>query len=82
MRAADSRIVPITLDVTCITDIVSAAQRCQDTTILINNAGVLHDSPMLAADAESAARAKMETNGHLFEGKSRWSNRVVHRVRT
>jgi NADP-dependent 3-hydroxy acid dehydrogenase YdfG len=45
-----------------VSDVVSAASICQDTTILVNNAGVLRNSPMLAADAESAARQEMETN--------------------
>ena len=62
VRARDSRVVPIKLDVTSVSDVVSAASICQDTTILVNNAGVLRDSPMLAADAESAARQEMETN--------------------
>jgi NAD(P)-dependent dehydrogenase (short-subunit alcohol dehydrogenase family) len=62
VRARDSRVVPIKLDVTSTSDVDSAASICQDTTILVNNAGVLRDSPMLAVDAESAARQEMETN--------------------
>jgi NAD(P)-dependent dehydrogenase (short-subunit alcohol dehydrogenase family) len=58
----DSRVVPIALDVTSVADVVSAARGCQDVSLLINNAGVLRDSPMLAMESEAAARQEMETN--------------------
>jgi NAD(P)-dependent dehydrogenase (short-subunit alcohol dehydrogenase family) len=58
----DSRVVPITLDVTSVADVISAAHRCQDISLLINNAGVLRDSPMLAMESEGAARQEMEAN--------------------
>ena len=61
-RTRNSRVVPIKLDVTSISDVESAATICRDTTILVNNAGLLRDSPMLAEDAELAARQEMETN--------------------
>jgi NAD(P)-dependent dehydrogenase (short-subunit alcohol dehydrogenase family) len=57
-----SRVVPIALDVTKDADVVSAAQSCQDISLLINNAGILRNSPMLGIDAEGAARQEMETN--------------------
>lgn len=44
----DSRVIPIRLDVTSQADVQSAAQQCQDVNILINNAGVMLKSPMLA----------------------------------
>jgi NAD(P)-dependent dehydrogenase (short-subunit alcohol dehydrogenase family) len=59
---SDSRIVPVALDVTSIADVISAAHNCQDTSLLINNAGVLRSSPMLGIETESAARQEMETN--------------------
>ena len=62
VHGSDSRVSPIKLDVTSVSDVDSAASNCHDTTLLINNAGVLYDSPMLAVDAESAARYEMETN--------------------
>jgi NAD(P)-dependent dehydrogenase (short-subunit alcohol dehydrogenase family) len=37
----DSPVIPIGLDVTSQADVESAAQRCQDVNILINNAGVM-----------------------------------------
>lgn len=58
----NSRVVPIALDVTSVADVISAAQRCQDISLLVNNAGVLRSSPMLGMDAEGAARQEMETN--------------------
>jgi NAD(P)-dependent dehydrogenase (short-subunit alcohol dehydrogenase family) len=58
----DSRIVPIALDVTSPADVVSAARSCQDISLLINNAGVLRNSPMLGTEAEAAARQEMDIN--------------------
>ncbi|MGE0496227.1 MAG: SDR family oxidoreductase [Ramlibacter sp.] len=50
------------LDVTSAADIAAAAQRCQDVTVLINNAGVATLGGFLAdADGESS-RAQLETN--------------------
>ncbi|MBX3586083.1 MAG: SDR family oxidoreductase [Ramlibacter sp.] len=50
------------LDVTRAADIAAAAQRCQDVTVLINNAGVATLGGFLAdADGESS-RAQLETN--------------------
>jgi NAD(P)-dependent dehydrogenase (short-subunit alcohol dehydrogenase family) len=58
----DSRIVPIALDVTSAADVISAVRRCRDVSLLINNAGILRNSPMLAIEAEEAARQEMEIN--------------------
>jgi NAD(P)-dependent dehydrogenase (short-subunit alcohol dehydrogenase family) len=60
----DSRIIPIALDVTSVENVISVAHRCQDVSLLINNAGVLRNSPMLALTAEAAARQEMEI--HYF----------------
>lgn len=57
-----SGVVPVKLDVTSAEDVLSVARECQDVTILVNNAGVLRNSPMLGAEAEAAARQEMETN--------------------
>lgn len=62
IHTAEARIVPIRLDVTCTADIVAAAQRCQDLTLLVNNAGIARSSPMIHKEAEDAARAEMNTN--------------------
>jgi len=58
----DSRVVPVKLDVTSVADVHSAASECEDVTILVNNAGILCDKPMLGAGTEAAARHEMETN--------------------
>lgn len=58
----DSRVVPIALDVTRVADVTAAAHRCRDVSLLVNNAGVLRDSPMLGIESEGAARQEMETN--------------------
>ncbi len=43
----DSRVVPIELDISDKNQINEAAQRCQDTQILINNAGTLNPGSIL-----------------------------------
>lgn len=53
---------PLRLDITRPADIEAAARACPDVTLLINNAGVLQPSGFLAANAESAVRASLETN--------------------
>jgi NAD(P)-dependent dehydrogenase (short-subunit alcohol dehydrogenase family) len=58
----DDRIIPIRLDVTNPDDVRAAASRCADVTVLINNAGAMLRSPLLAATDLSAARSEMETN--------------------
>ena len=52
----------IGLDVTRPEEVAAAAQRCDDVTLLINNAGALWLGDYLAADAIESARAHMETN--------------------
>ena len=60
--AIDSRVIPIRLDVTSQADVESAAQLCQDVNILINNAGVMLKSPMLAENSDVSMRREMEVN--------------------
>ena len=60
--SADPRVEPVRLDVTNSADIAQAASRCTDLTLLINNAGVLLNSPMLADGAADAIRREMEVN--------------------
>ena len=52
----------VRLDVTRPEDIASAARRCSNVTLLINNAGVSRGSPFLAAGSAAAARSELETN--------------------
>ena len=58
----DDRIIPIRLDVTNPDDVSAAAARCADVSVLINNAGAMLRSPLIAAPDLSAARSEMETN--------------------
>jgi NAD(P)-dependent dehydrogenase (short-subunit alcohol dehydrogenase family) len=58
----DDRIIPVRLDVTSDEDVTSAARRCGDVSIVVNNAGILRASASLADGAVEAARAEMETN--------------------
>lgn len=60
----DSRVIPIALDVTAVGDVISAARSCLDVSLLINNAGVLRNSPMLGIESAEAARQEMEV--HYF----------------
>src|SRR5580704_929656 len=59
---SDPRLVPVKLDVTQDADVNAAAARCADVNLLINNAGIMLASPMLAGDSEAALRAEMEVN--------------------
>lgn len=56
------RVVPVRLDVTQEDQVLAATQRCNDVTLLINNAGIMKGSPMLAEGSEEALRAEMEVN--------------------
>ena len=58
----DDRVIPIRLDVTNTDDVLAAASRCADVSVLINNAGAMLRAPLLAAPDLSAARSEMETN--------------------
>jgi NAD(P)-dependent dehydrogenase (short-subunit alcohol dehydrogenase family) len=55
-------LTPLRLDVTSKADIAAAAASCPDVNLLINNAGIMLLSPMLAASAEDSLRREMEVN--------------------
>jgi NAD(P)-dependent dehydrogenase (short-subunit alcohol dehydrogenase family) len=58
----DNRLVPVKLDVTRDEDVNVAAAACAEVNLLINNAGIMLASMMLADGSESALRAEMEVN--------------------
>jgi len=58
----DNRLIPVKLDVTQDKDVQAATAACADVNLLINNAGIMLASPMLAEDSEAALRAEMEVN--------------------
>lgn len=55
-------LIPIKLDITNEEDIRQAAEICQDVTILINNAGVMFGTQVIASSSREAGRMEMETN--------------------
>ena len=57
----DSRVVPIRLDVTNPASIDAASKKCSDVTVLINNAGVNSNTPVIGSDADHA-RQEIEVN--------------------
>ncbi|MGW0206513.1 SDR family oxidoreductase [Streptomyces sp. NPDC003233] len=61
-EVAEPGVVPVRLDVTDPAQVATAAETCADLTLLVNNAGVLTDSPLLAAPDLAAARTEMEVN--------------------
>jgi NAD(P)-dependent dehydrogenase (short-subunit alcohol dehydrogenase family) len=58
----DHGVTPIRLDVTKPEDVAAAAARCGDVQIIINNAGAMLATPVLAEDSEYALRRAMEVN--------------------
>ena len=60
--AAAAGIEPLALDITDPEQVAAAAARCADIDLLINNAGVAHFTPALAAPSLDDARLEMETN--------------------
>jgi NAD(P)-dependent dehydrogenase (short-subunit alcohol dehydrogenase family) len=53
---------PVELDIADASAVAAAAERCRDVTLLINNAAVAHQSPLLSAPTMDIARQEMETN--------------------
>jgi NAD(P)-dependent dehydrogenase (short-subunit alcohol dehydrogenase family) len=56
------RVMPVRLDVTAPRDIAAAASVCADVEILINNAGVMNSTPVLAQGSDASMRREMEVN--------------------
>src|SRR5690348_14129494 len=62
IETSDPRLQTIKLDITNAQDVATAAQTCQDVTILMNNAGVAASTSFLTAPSLDRARQEMETN--------------------
>src|SRR5689334_11170290 len=60
--AATDRIIPVKMDVTSDDDVAEAAALAGDVTLLINNAGVNHNTAFLLADDLSIAKEEIEVN--------------------
>lgn len=54
--------IPIRLDITSPADVAAAVAQCGDTTLLVNNAGILTGTSVLAEDALDGGRREFETN--------------------
>jgi NAD(P)-dependent dehydrogenase (short-subunit alcohol dehydrogenase family) len=59
---SNTRAIPIQLDITDSAQIATAAANCHDVSLLINNAGVLLNSPMLAEGYAQAMRREFDVN--------------------
>ncbi|MDX9841674.1 MAG: SDR family NAD(P)-dependent oxidoreductase, partial [Desulfobulbus sp.] len=62
VRQFGERVVAVPLDVTDNAAVARAAERCRDTDILINNAGVNQNMWLLGPTGMEAARAEIEVN--------------------
>jgi len=69
-EAACDAVEPVQLDITNIGQVSTAATRCHDVSILINNAGVARFVPALGAATMDDARLEIETN---YLGTELWS---------
>ena len=59
---SDERVVPVELDVTDPHQVRAAAAGCPDVDLLINNAGIMHLTPLIGSPDDDVARAEMEVN--------------------
>lgn len=62
IATAPEKLVPIALDITDEAQVVAAAEAATDVTLLVNNAGVNHNTPLLAIDGTHRARNEVEVN--------------------
>ena len=62
VAVTDDRVVAVKLDITQEGQVRAAAEACADLDLLINNAGIMYDSPILADDSEALFRDEMEVN--------------------
>ncbi|HEY9466842.1 MAG TPA: SDR family oxidoreductase [Vicinamibacterales bacterium] len=62
LAKGDSRVVPVVLDVTDQAQVNAVAERAQDVTLVINNAGYNAMTGTLTADVVAGARQEMEVN--------------------
>ena len=55
-------VIPVRLDITSPADVAAASAHCSDITLLVNNAGILTGTSVLADDGLEGARREFETN--------------------
>lgn len=61
-EVTDAGVTPVGLDITDAELVAGTAERCSDVTLLINNAGIAINGPLLGAPSMDAARDQMDTN--------------------
>ncbi len=54
--------IPVRLDITDSQQVLDGAERCRDTDLLVNNAGIMKASSFVGTPTLDAARLEMETN--------------------
>ncbi len=62
LALAPDRLVPVALDITDADGVAAAAAGAADPTLLVNNAGVNFNTPLMAIAGTANARAEIETN--------------------
>ena len=62
LATAPDRLIGIELDITNSDAVTAAARACSDVTLLVNNAGDNHLTPLIASNDMAAARQEMEVN--------------------
>lgn len=55
-------VTPVALDVTDADSVARTAEKCSDVDLVINNAGIMLATPMLADDSEQALRRELDVN--------------------
>jgi NAD(P)-dependent dehydrogenase (short-subunit alcohol dehydrogenase family) len=60
--ATDPRVVPLRVDVTDRDSVYAAAELAADVDLLVNNAGIAHDTSVFAPDGVESLRRQLETN--------------------
>jgi len=61
-KITDTRVIAVQLDVSSKCEINAAVRQCSDVTLLVNNAGAMLNTPILAPNAVDAMRKEMEVN--------------------
>ena len=61
-KIADARVIAVQLDVSSKSEINAAVRQCSDVALLVNNAGAMLNTPILAPNAVDAMRKEMEVN--------------------
>lgn len=62
VAGTDHRVVPVRLDIVQHDQVSAAAEACHGVNLLVNNAGIMLGSSMLAKNSEAALREELEVN--------------------